>query len=407
MKPARLRHVAQINPAVPGWDLIDDEEELTFVPLEAVWPGRVRFTEHKPKAAVATGYTRFIEGDVVVPKITPTFEGDRSTRIEGMPTRVGAGTTELHVIRCGPMVDSRYVSYLMSSRQFLHGGAAEMIGVAGQKRVPDDWLRDTCVWVGNLGQQRSIADHLDTETARIDALVAKKRRMIELLDEREQCMIDRAFGPDDYVPLVRLGYVGVVQTGLTVNAGRAEEHSDLTVPYLRVANVQHGRLDLSEVKVVRVPAALAARSRLRTGDVLMTEGGDIDKLGRGTVWNDEVPGATHQNHVFAVRADRSRLSPEFLAHVTRSAHARAYFESTGVQSTNLASTSSTKVADFRLPLPSRDEQDRITANFDKWSATNVRIVSAIRQQLELLVEHRQALITAAVTGALAISGVAT
>ena len=104
---------------------------------------------------------------------------------------------------------------------------------------------------------------------------------------------------------------------------------------------------------------MARSATLKRGDVLMTEGGDLDKLGRGTVWNDEIACCLHQNHVFAVRPDPSKLLPEYLSLITQTSYARAYFESTGTKTTNLASTSSSKIRDFRIPLASLDEQRRI------------------------------------------------
>jgi type I restriction enzyme S subunit len=148
------------------------------------------------------------------------------------------------------------------------------------------------------------------------------------------------------------------------------------------------------------------RSRLHTGDVLMTEGGDIDKLGRGTVWRGEIPNCLHQNHVFAVRPDPRSLHSEYLAYLTRTSHARAYFESTGVQSTNLASTSVSKVADFLIPALRLDEQRARVRQYQRSIAVNSRISTALKEQLDLLVEHRQALITGAVTGSLKIPGAA-
>ena len=142
-------------------------------PLECVWPGRSLDTSRvRTKADVATGYTRFREGDLLIPKITPTFQADRSTLAQGLMGGVGAGTTELHVVRPSPEVDARYVLYSLKSRSFLLEGEGAMFGVAGQQRVPDEFLRDWLVTVPpSLAEQRAIADYLDGETARIDGLI--------------------------------------------------------------------------------------------------------------------------------------------------------------------------------------------------------------------------------------------
>ena len=154
------------------------------------------------------------------------------------------------------------------------------------------------------------------------------------------------------------------------------ESDSVTLPYLRVANVQDGHLDLGTITEIRVPKAVARSVMLRSGDVLMTEGGDLDKLGRGTVWNGEIENCLHQNHVFAVRPDQDRLMPEYLALITQSAYARAYFESTGTKTTNLASTSSSKIRDFKIPYVNVDEQRRIIDFLDAETGRIDQLMSA-------------------------------
>jgi type I restriction enzyme S subunit len=247
--------------------------------------------------------------------------------------------------------------------------------------------------------QRQIADYLDRETARMDALMAAKRRMVDLLDERDHAELSRVVIPARCV-MAHLRFFARIQGGITVDAKREPGPDGVTRPYLRVANVQAGRLDLTEVTQITVAAALAARATLRASDVLMTEGGDIDKLGRGTVWEGQLPECLHQNHIFAVRPDPRCLDSHYLALVTQSGHARAYFESTGVQSTNLASTSSSKILDLPIPVLPLEVQRGIVTTWKRRSARTGRMRSALAGQVELLQEHRQALITAAVTGQL-------
>lgn len=279
-------------------------------------------------------------------------------------------------------------------------------------------LMNERILVPCVQQQRAIAGFLDAETARIDALITKKRRMIDLLDERSKAEIDEALGlqatwTDTGIPvpggtdapIIRLGFVATVQTGLTLDGARDVEADVSALPYLRVANVQDGTIDLTELRDVRVPPHMARRTMLRAGDVLMTEGGDPDKLGRGAVWDAAVAPCLHQNHVFAVRPDR-QLRPDYLALVTRSTYARAYFEVTASKTTGIASTSTAKISAFRLPVPDVEVQADIV---DRWHKENDRLAVTIHrltEQMALLQEHRQALITAAVTGELEVPGVA-
>jgi type I restriction enzyme S subunit len=172
----------------------------------------------------------------------------------------------------------------------------------------------------------------------------------------------------------------------------------VTLPYLRVANVQSGHLDLDSVSEITVARLTAQSAMLKCGDVLMTEGGDLDKLGRGAVWRGQIKNCLHQNHVFAVRPDQRKLVPEYLAMLTRTAYARSYFESTGTKTTNLASTSSSKIRDFKIPLIDVSAQASAFRDVDEWLKDVGRLETVLKQQHSILAERRQALITAAVTG---------
>jgi type I restriction enzyme S subunit len=300
-------------------------------------------------------------------------------------------------------VDIRYFRYQL-------GSMSEQLQSRGQGstfvELSSDALAESRVTFPALGDQRAIADYLDAETTRIDALIGKKQQLIHLLEERLDALVDEHFSPGPFDPTVRLARLARVQTGVTLNAGKVNTGETVRLPYLRVANVQPGWLDLSEVKEVDVDLAAAARSLLQPGDVLMTEGGDIDKLGRGTVWRGEVENCLHQNHVFAVRPQPNKVDSKFLANVTRTSHARAYFESTGVQSTNLASTNSFKVADFRIPALDIEAQRSRCTSYEQSSRPLREISEKLVRQIGLLAEHRQALVTAAVTGEFAVPGAA-
>jgi type I restriction enzyme, S subunit len=308
-------------------------------------------------------------------------------------------------LRPAPMTDSRFACYLLASLYSDGRTRATIKQTTGIQNLDLDALLSFRVLRPNLGEQRAIADYLDAETARIDALIAKKRQMAELLAERAQVELSRLVIPNK-CEMAHLRYFATIQSGITVDAGRSLGSDAMTRPYLRVANVQAGRLDLTEVTHIRVSAALAAHSTLHRNDVLMTEGGDIDKLGRGTVWDGELEDCLHQNHIFAVRPDSRRLDSWYLALITQSNHARVYFESTGVQSTNLASTSSTKILGLPVPVIPLQVQREIVAQWKQRSAHILAMRLSLTEQITLLDEHRQALTTAAVTGELDIAKVA-
>ena len=196
--------------------------------------------------------------------------------------------------------------------------------------------------------------------------------------------------------LVALKRVTDIQTGVTL--GKTYEPPLVERPYLRAANVQDGYVDLEKVTTIEVPEAVALRHRLRPEDVLMTEGGDLDKLGRGTVWDGQVAECMHQNHVFALRCHNHKLFPKFLTYVTASRYGRDYFEATGKRTTNLASTNSTKVGLLPIPLPPTTEQQDIIDHIDARLTELNRAEECIRKQVDTLRAYRKSLIHECVTG---------
>ena len=147
-------------------------------------------------------------------------------------------------------------------------------------------------------------------------------------------------------------------SGVTLGA-KGEISDGVGVPYLRVANVQDGYFDLTEVKTIHVSRSQFEKLQLRYGDVLMNEGGDFDKLGRGSVWLEEIKPCIHQNHVFRVRPRDSKLRSYYLAFWSQSEMGKKYFVLNSKQSTNLASINSTQLNRFPVALPSSIEQERI------------------------------------------------
>ena len=180
----------------------------------------------------------------------------------------------------------------------------------------------------------------------------------------------------------RLDTIASVQTGISKSDNRKGEVEYL--PYLRVANVQDGYIDLSEIKTIGVPKSKIERFLLKKDDILLTEGGDFDKLGRGHIWNGEIPKCVHQNHIFAVRIqDKKKLDPEFLALLFQSRHGKNYFLSCAKQTTNLASINSSQLKLFPVHYPSINVQRKIIANLSIWD-------SAIEKTENLILEKRKA-----------------
>jgi len=169
-----------------------------------------------------------------------------------------------------------------------------------------------------------------------------------------------------------LGDVADIVSGVTI--GRNLNGKPVrTVPYLAVVNVQDRRLDLSVAKTTEATEDEIQRYRLVRNDLLLTEGGDPDKLGRGTLWGDQLPECIHQNHVFRVRLRSEDLTPLFLNWLVGSQRGKRYFLRSAKQTTGIASINMTQLRAFPLLVPplhlQREFADRVAAS-DKLHAAH-------------------------------------
>ena len=233
--------------------------------------------------------------------------------------------------------------------------------------------------------ERSLAEQLRI-VAELETLQSEVHEMYKLASDirddvgllMDAVIQDTFDKPNNSWRISLLTDIAIVQTG-TSKGRRFGDRKTIKVPYLRVANVQAGYLDLNEVKTITIAENEVERYRLQTGDLLLTEGGDYDKLGRGVVWNSEIDPCIHQNHIFAVRFDPDLILPRFAEYEMQSWHARSYFLSVAKKTTNLATINKTKLGNFPLRYPSLAEQRVIVARLD---ATKAEIVEMQETQLE-------------------------
>ena len=200
-----------------------------------------------------------------------------------------------------------------------------------------------------LDEQRRIVGVLDRAAEirrRADAARAKARAIIPALFL--DTFGDPATNPKEW-PVQSLADLADIGSGLT--KGR-KLNGILTepVPYLRVANVQADRLDLSEIKMIDATNDDRVRCRLAPGDLLMTEGGDMDKLGRCAIWQGQIDLCLHQNHIFRVRMSQS-VAPDYARAFMQSKAARGYFLRVAKRTTGIASINKTQLGHLPVWVP--------------------------------------------------------
>ena len=174
------------------------------------------------------------------------------------------------------------------------------------------------------------------------------------------------------------------------------------LPYLRVANVQDGYLNLNEIKTIEALPTDLDKYRLRYGDILYTEGGDKDKLGRGTIWRDEIKNCIHQNHIFRARIISNDYDPKYIALFSQTKTAKDYFYNNGKQTTNLASINLTILSSLPVTLPpTHAEQIRIVSEIETRLSVCDKLEESITQSLLQAEALRQSILKKAFEGKLA------
>jgi type I restriction enzyme S subunit len=176
----------------------------------------------------------------------------------------------------------------------------------------------------------------------------------------------------------RLGDVTQISSGLTLGRN-LNGRSCRLVSYLRVANVKDGFLDLRDIKKTLAFDEEIEGCRLQPGDVLLTEGGDPDKLGRGTYWQGEIEECLHQNHIFRIRFDQTNIDPAFLAFQFGSPYGKAYFLRHAKQTTGIATINKTVLSNFPLLVPPFAEQRRLAASL----STHLELVESATRASQL------------------------
>jgi len=196
-----------------------------------------------------------------------------------------------------------------------------------------------------------------------------------------------------------LGAIAELKGGLTKGQKRKATEIVREVPYLRVANVQRGYLDMEEVKTIDATEEEITELRLEEGDVLFNEGGDRDKLGRGWVWEGKIAECVHQNHVFRARLLGVVMQPKLLSWYGNSIGQR-YFEDEGKQTTNLASINMTKLSMLPVPIPPVAEQKKIVAELERRLSVVDEVDAEVKANLKRAERLRQAVLLSAFEGKL-------
>ncbi|WP_063902133.1 restriction endonuclease subunit S [Burkholderia ubonensis] len=417
----RLRFAAELNPSKSEIVDLKRETEVSFLPMEAIGDdGSLNLGKTRPIHEVEAGYTYFRDGDVTIAKITPCFENGKGALMRGLLGGIGFGTTELIVARPKPIhMFGEYLNWIFRSPGFRTEGEASMYGAGGQKRVPDDFVRNLRWAFPPLEEQSAISAFLNRETYKIDELIAEQEKLLALLAEKRQATIShavtRGLNPDAPSKDSGVSWLGEVPAHwsllrikwviTSIEQGWSPQCENFPVEdaqewgVMKVGCVNGGVFDASENKKLPLELAPIPAYSLRKGDLLISRANTRELVGSSAVVPNDFENLLLCDKLYRIRTNREVCIPDFLAAFLSIPAARAQIEleATGASSSMLNIAQSV-ILELSVPLPDTTEQltilEFICAETNRLDALKVEAERAIG----LLKERRSALIAAAVTG---------
>ncbi|WOI12645.1 restriction endonuclease subunit S [Thalassospira lucentensis] len=415
----RLRFLARINKSRIPKEL-EETDEVSFIPMPAVGEyGGLELSETKPIGDIGAGYTPFVEDDVLVAKITPCFENGKGAVARGLINQAAYGTTELHVVSCGPELLPDFAFYLSISDPFRGFGEGSMYGAGGQKRVPESFIKDFLVSIPTLEHQKRILSFLETKLGEIDDLIAKKQEMLKLLAEKRSALITRAvtkgLNPDALMKssgydwlgdipghweIKRLRFIGRPQNGINIGG----EFFGKGHPFVSYSDVFNNfELPSNISGLVESSDDDRKRYSVQRGDIFFTRTSEtIEEIGMSAVSMRTIPDATFAGFLIRVRPSRKVLLPSFAKYYFRNTSLRFFL----VKEMNLvtrASLGQNLLGNLPVVIPSLAEQEQIVGFIETEATTLDAVTSTIESAILHLIEYRSSVISKAVTGELEVA----
>ncbi|TBW09683.1 type I restriction endonuclease subunit S [Azotobacter chroococcum subsp. isscasi] len=387
---ARIGDLAELNPK----QAFDDDTMAGFVPMSHAptnFRDKLRFDE-RPWGEIKKAYTNFKDGDVIFAKVTPCFENGKAAFVDGLPSGIGAGSSEFFVLRpsCGE-VSAKYLLALVKSHDFLREGAENMTGAVGLRRVPKQFVENYPVPVPPAGEQTRIAAKLDellaqvdTLKARIDGIPALLKRFRQsvlaaavsgrLTEEWRMCREGKREGEGGAGSPPRSWVVTKLDQCVQAQNGKAfpsADYRETGVRLIRPGNLHvSGHIVWTESNTVCLDEAyLEGNDRyvVRAGDIVMNltaQSLKDDFLGRVCVYAGDAPALLNQRQCVFVFEDDAPLVKGYLFWYFRSPQFRAFVET--LDSGSLIKHMYTKqLSGHEIAVPPIEEQTEIVRRVEQ------------------------------------------
>ena len=318
------------------------------------------------------------EGDILFAKMCGTKKTLRIDR----PLSEHLYSTGFCAVRANESImDAALLYHLLASDQFLTQKDQNSSG-ATQKAITNAGLRKIVIQVPDLSEQRKLAANLDC----IEQLMAKRREQLVSFDQLVKSRFIELFG-DMFLnskawKKQALDSLADVVSGIT-KGRKTKEPQLIEVPYMAVSNVKDGYIDWTTVKTIQATQQEIEQYRLLPDDVLMTEGGDPDKLGRGAILKEPLQNCIHQNHIFRVRLNESLILPAFFEEYLKHQKAKRYFLGCAKQTTGIASINMRQLKALPVLLPPLELQEQFAAFVEQTDKSKLAVQKSL-EELEIL-----------------------
>ena len=319
-----------------------------------------------------TGLSPFPEGTVILSSRAPIGK----VAIAGCEMYCNQGFKNLI---CSEKINNRYLYWFLK-------GNTEFLNSLGRgatfKEVSKQIVSNIEINVPSIAQQEQAAIQLETA----NAIIRFRKQQLQKLDELVKARFVELFG-DMFLnskawKKQELDSLADVVSGITKGRKTKEPHL-IEVPYMAVSNVKDGYIDWTTVKTIQATQQEIEQYRLLPDDVLMTEGGDPDKLGRGAILKEPLQNCIHQNHIFRVRLNESLILPAFFEEYLKHQKAKRYFLGCAKQTTGIASINMRQLKALPVLLPPLELQEQFAAFVEQTDKSKLAVQKSL-EELEIL-----------------------
>lgn len=384
-----LHSLYQINPS----NIADGLLQSAFVPMEKIEPGFTsKFSyDVQPWAKAKKGHTQFADGDVAFAKISPSFENRKSMVLTGLPNGIGAGTTELIVLRQHE-INPYYTLWLISQEEFIRRGVVTYSGVVGQQRISMDYVRNYPVPVPPAAEQQRIVDRIESLFSKLDEAEEKLQSVLDSFESRRAAILHKAFTGElttkwrekNNISLSNWEFCSIDEICKSLKYGTAKKSKESgKVAVIRMGNLQQGEIDWTDL-VYSDDDDDIVKYNLVPGDVLFNRTNSAALVGKTSIYRGE-QSAIYAGYLIKLDYDRSRILGDYLNYQLNTLEAKEYCNSVKTDGVNQSNINAKKIGAFKLNVAKIEEQREIVRLIDNFMANerhSKELVDTVLKQIE-------------------------